>query len=156
MSSLNYPDYDLQSFGAESSTPKPPPRSRLWYGVGACVVLMACCGCFFVGCMVLGFFAARQPATMVSSWATYATWGYYGAAETFTCPNSQAAKYTRELADQGAKFPQFTSPQTSNDQQVTVTTLIEIEGETSDWTATFTIEEGGAVGRCINQIDVVE
>ena len=163
MSEINFPDpqtYDADSFG----TTLPPVQQKR--GGGNRVWLMACGGCATlvalacVCCAIGGYIGLRQDVGQALLWAGAFQQSNYDVADLLVCDDSQAADLTDELADADAVLLDYTfSQESGSDTRVEGT--MEIEGQTSRWSATFVIADGGnfgggLFGRCIDQIRVDE
>lgn len=152
MGTLGYSDYSRQeAWGGQT----PPPRRNRFLLAGI-FLLMGCltlCLCW----VLASFFLLRQPNILTAVWVTNIDLGYYTYAQDLTCPASQARQVTQQMRDLKITFPNFTSSDVTMDgDSATVNTQARMGGELQPWVATFTIAEGGQLGRCIQNIVLTE
>jgi hypothetical protein len=150
MSSFNM-DYPVDSFQQPKKSNTGRNLMLACGGLGAIVLLCCCC------CLVILVFALRQPVGVVTAWGGFMQQeSLYDLSEMTVCEGSQAAQLTNEMIAQKALLSNFSATQNAGSDVITATANITVNGQTSDWAATFTVTDGGSFpfSNCINQIKV--
>ncbi|MFP4321936.1 MAG: hypothetical protein ACLFTK_05725 [Anaerolineales bacterium] len=158
MSNFDFPDPQQQDYNASSfGNVQPQPQKRggggrtvllLVLGCGGGSVLL-CCVC----CIALLALGLRQPVGAVTFWGTAIQSGSYDLALNAVCEGSQAEQETNRLESQGATFTSFSTFQEGTGNEVEITAVVEIDGQSRDYNAVATTQsDGGILGNCITTI----